>query len=123
MASFRIQFDAKEMQDLLASENGPTGEYLAKKALQVEARAKRLCPVDTGNLRASITSAIDVDGDTITAVVGTNVAYAPYVEFGTVRMNAQPFLLPALASILSGGNALDIAGQSYTVTGTGKTNG
>ena len=36
-------------------------------------------PVDTGRLRGSITYEIDVDaGET---VVGTNVEYAPYVEF------------------------------------------
>lgn len=28
--------------------------------------------------------------------VGTNVYYGPYVEFGTVKMKAQPFLHPAL---------------------------
>ena len=29
-------------------------------------------------------------------LVGTAVFYAPYVEFGTIRSNAQPFLRPAL---------------------------
>ena len=29
-------------------------------------------------------------------LVGTPVDYGPYVEFGTVRSNAQPFLRPAL---------------------------
>ena len=28
--------------------------------------------------------------------VGTDVTYAPYVEFGTIKMPAQPFLFPAL---------------------------
>lgn len=37
------------------------------------------CPVDTGNLRTSISH----DSDEDTAIVGTNVEYAPYVEYGT----------------------------------------
>lgn len=30
------------------------------------------------------------------AHVGTNVEYAPYVEYGTRRMGAQPYLRPAM---------------------------
>lgn len=37
------------------------------------------CPVQTGRLRGSIT--VNVEGNT--AEIGTNVEYAPYVEFGT----------------------------------------
>lgn len=59
--------------------------------LQAENYAKRLCPVDTGNLRNSITHTSDDD----TAYIGTNVEYAPYVEYGTSRTKAQPFLKPA----------------------------
>lgn len=44
-----------------------------------ESYAKKLCPVDTGNLRNSIThQRYDED----TEVVGSNVEYAPYVELG-----------------------------------------
>lgn len=37
--------------------------------------------VDTGNLRNSITH--KVDPDELACYVGTNVEYAPYIEFGT----------------------------------------
>ena len=57
-----------------------------------ESYAKRRCPVDTGNLRNSITHQ---QYDDKTEVIGTNVEYAPYVELGTVRMKARPFLRPA----------------------------
>lgn len=57
-----------------------------------EAYAVDYCPVDTGRLRGSIT----YDTDDTTMYVGTNVEYAPYVELGTVNMDAQPFLRPAL---------------------------
>lgn len=53
---------------------------LEKAALFIENEAKLRCPVgDTGLLRASITH--DVEGNE--AVIGTNMEYAPYVEYGT----------------------------------------
>lgn len=59
--------------------------------LQAEGYAKKKCPVDTENLRNSITHTRDKDS----AYIGTNVEYAPYVEMGTSRMKAQPYLRPA----------------------------
>lgn len=61
--------------------------------LVAEGYAKRLCPVDTGRLRNSITHTVDIKGEA--AYIGTNVEYAPYVELGTSRQKAQPYLKPA----------------------------
>lgn len=61
--------------------------------LLAEGYAKRACPVDTGNLRNSITHAVDAGEKAV--YVGTNVEYAPYVELGTSKMDARPFLRPA----------------------------
>lgn len=66
---------------------------LQRAGMLVEADAKRNCPVDTGRLRASITTS-PVEEHTVT--IGTNTEYAPYVELGTCKMSAQPFLQPAL---------------------------
>lgn len=66
-------------------------------ALTAEKYAKQDCPVDTGRLRSSITHETDKN----TAYIGTNVEYAPYVEMGTSRMRAQPFLEPAMEQHLS----------------------
>lgn len=52
---------------------------LTRACLTVENAAKENCPVDTGELRASIT--YNIQGKT--GEVGTNVEYAPYVEYGT----------------------------------------
>lgn len=49
--------------------------------------------VDTGRLRNSITHDIE---DKNTAVIGTNVKYAPYVEFGTSKSQPYPYLKPAV---------------------------
>lgn len=48
---------------------------------QAEGYAKDLAPVDTGNLRNSISHKVD-DGEPA-AYIGTNVSYAPYVELAT----------------------------------------
>ena len=66
---------------------------LEERGLAAEGYAKRACPVDTGNLRNSITHAVESGEDAV--YVGTNVEYAPYVEMGTRLTAAQPFLRPA----------------------------
>jgi HK97 gp10 family phage protein len=60
--------------------------------LVAESYAKMNCPVDTGNLRNSISHTVKKD----TAYIGTNVEYAPYVEFGTSKTKPQPYLKPAV---------------------------
>ena len=63
--------------------------------LVAEGYAKKLAPVDTGNLRNSITHEVD-DGEPA-PYIGTTVGYAPYVCLGTIHIEAQPFLKPAVA--------------------------
>lgn len=58
------------------------------------ASAIRNCPVDSGQLQNSLT--MDVNDETHTGSVGTNVEYAPYVEIGTTGHKPQPFLQPAV---------------------------
>lgn len=65
--------------------------------LVAEGYAARLCPVDTGRLRNSITHVAEENQVTI----GTNVEYAPYVEMGTVKTKAQPFLGPSITNHIS----------------------
>lgn len=49
--------------------------------LVAEGYAKKLCPVDTGNLRNSITHQVDEGEPAV--YIGSNSEYAPYVELGT----------------------------------------
>lgn len=87
--------------------------------LTAERHAKEKCPVDTGNLRNSITHQMDGDNKVL---IGSAVKYAPYVELGTGKyteggrktawiyeddkgnwhrtsgQKAQPYLKPALAN-------------------------
>jgi hypothetical protein len=96
--------------------------------LIVQAQAKLLAPVaikNGGRLRASITTrsgfgqetkpsginAVSTDiiekpNDPFETFVGTPVEYGPYMEYGTIRTRAQPFLRPALD--LARGRALTV---------------
>jgi phage gpG-like protein len=75
---------------------------LILRAIQVEAAAKRNASgrpgpnVITGRLRGSITWKPGEDEISPYVDVGTNVFYAPFVELGTSRAPAYPFLRPAL---------------------------
>jgi HK97 gp10 family phage protein len=63
----------------------------------VNGDAKNIVPVDSGNLRNSIHGSVEVGSPTeIVGKVATSTEYAPYVEFGTSKMGARPFLWPAL---------------------------
>ena len=95
----QLKWNDQDMMVLFESEDGAVAKELVKIALKVEAGAKRRCPVDTGRLRSSITHELRVDAEGLHAVVGTDVEYAAYVEFGTSRMHAQPFLRPALDEV------------------------
>ena len=66
-----------------------------------ESYAKGLAPVDTGNLRNSITHESEDDGHTV--VVGTNVKYAPYQELGApnAHVPAHPYIRPAFENHMS----------------------
>lgn len=46
-----------------------------------ESYAKQLCPVDTGNLRNSITHTTENNNRTV--VICSSVTYAPFIELGT----------------------------------------
>jgi HK97 gp10 family phage protein len=103
----RIVFDEAALKALFDSPDGPVGKYLAKGAVRVTRRAKELAPVDTGRLRSSIDNDLGRDDRGLVARIGSDVVYAPYVEFGTRRMRAQPFLRPALDAAFPAGGASD----------------
>lgn len=64
----------------------------------VEARAKQIVPVKTGNLRRSIHSVFENGG--LRGIVGPSVLYGKFVEFGTRRMAARPYMRPAAEAVL-----------------------
>ena len=113
-----IQF-TDNSKEVLAAMKAAAVRALEKCGLTAEGYAKKLCPVDTGNLRNSITHT--VDEEELAAYIGSAVEYAAYVELGTGKyvsggrptpwvyqdekgnwhrtngQKAQPYLKPAVA--------------------------
>lgn len=74
-------------------------------AFLIENQAKINSPVRTGTLRRSIhTDIVQADPDRVVAHIGPGVDYGVYVELGTRKMHARPYLRPAFES--EKGNAI-----------------
>jgi len=58
--------------------------------------AVTLVPVRTGNLKSTITIVKEKELERIVRAGGSQAPYAPFVEFGTPRMAARPFIRPAV---------------------------
>ena len=89
MPDVKLVSHVPKVKDAMQQAKDRALEIIGGKA---EGYAKRITPVRTGNLRNSITHA-QYDEDT--EIIGSNVEYAPYVELGTYRMAARPYLRPA----------------------------
>jgi HK97 gp10 family phage protein len=96
MPDAEVTFNREALGQLLVSDEA--AKDLQRRALKVDAAAKRLCPVDTGRLRGSITNQLGRDGEGLFALVGSDVDYAIFVELGTRHAPAQPYLRPALGA-------------------------
>jgi HK97 gp10 family phage protein len=59
------------------------GAALIKVGMKMMATARALCPVDTGDLRNSITAHKSLTKNAASISVAPHMSYAPYVEFGT----------------------------------------
>jgi len=69
-------------------------EITAMAAGEVAKKARKIVPVDTGALKASIKTRRERPM-AHAAVASTH--YAAFVEFGTVKMNAQPYMRPSVS--------------------------
>ena len=92
----RFRLESAHMRALL---DGPVMKNLTRRALRVEAAAKRNATgrpgpmVRTGRLRASITWRPGADSTSPYVDIGSSVHYAPYVEMGH---NNTPHVFPIL---------------------------
>lgn len=93
-------FNEAGLRDLL---NGPVEKDLVRRGIRVERSAKQYASgtgggpgVRTGRLRGSIAWRLGKDARSPYVDIGTAVHYGPFVELGTSRMAARPFLRPAL---------------------------
>lgn len=84
-----IHIDAPDLDGLIAKLGGfeavfgpVASNLLHRSALGVQAEVMPRTPVRTGNLRRRITVAVDPAPYPTFATVGTNLIYAPFIEFG-----------------------------------------
>ena len=71
----------KRLEKLSNTEN--IEKAMGKACAVVEAAAKQNAPKDTGALRSSITSKVEVEGKEVIGTIFTPLEYAPYIEYGT----------------------------------------
>lgn len=90
--SVRIKVDSK-IPHLTAQARQRAESFVAKAAADIEAQAKARAPVDTGLLKNSINERQEGD---LRHVVESPVHYSVYQEFGTRKMPAQPYMVPAV---------------------------
>ena len=81
MAKIMVCEVTSHTSEVLAAMHEQVAIALESIGQEAEGYAKDDCPVDTGRLRNSISHA--VEGDDV--YIGTNVEYAPYVEYGDYR--------------------------------------
>lgn len=81
----------------------PKSREAMKKALNnISAGAKNRVAVDTGATKSSISTSTEGNRDYARGEVGPTTNYAGFLERGTSRMRAQPFLRPATDAVLPG---------------------
>ena len=93
-----FHFDSSEMRHLEvdltkapASVQRKASRAIRKTAFDIEADAKILAPVDTGNLKNSISTDVTL----LSAEIGPTASYGYYVENGTRYQSPQPYMRPA----------------------------
>lgn len=82
----------------------------------VSAEAKALCPVDTGELQASIhVASVELVGSVVTGSVVADAPHAQFVEFGTGLRGSgtYPWDLPTSGVPITGSWIYDYKGQNW----------
>lgn len=108
-SNFKFSVTDDNSGEVLKATDEQIEKALIECGIKIQEYATNVVPVDTGRLRASLTYATSSgqgsgsstprgEAEEHTLYAGTNVEYAPYVEMGTSRMGAQPYLEPAFVN-------------------------
>lgn len=92
-ASVSVTLDTRVLSRAAELTDQKLGDALQTLANEIVAEAQSTVAVDTGALRDSLTS--EVSGE-LEIEVHDGVEYGQWVEFGTQKMPARPFLTPAV---------------------------
>lgn len=97
MNGVEVTWRPPQVVEAILTANPGVRRDIARLADAIVADARRLVPVDTGALKGTIRhTGVDLDG-TVDVVAGdATVDYAGYVEYGTGRGPAQPYMRPAV---------------------------
>jgi len=96
MDNFTIKStNLERFADKLANLQRPTfralEDYIKRSSEAVAGQARTRTPVNNGALRASITAQYQATGPvSVESSIGTNLSYAPYMEFGTGLVHDHP---------------------------------
>jgi HK97 gp10 family phage protein len=88
-----IRVNSNKLPTLGAAYTAQLQAVVSRAGFAIEAAAKGRCPVRTGTLQRSIHTVLSNNG--LTATVGPSVIYGIFVEFGTRRQGARPYMRPA----------------------------
>lgn len=88
--NIRMEVDTSKLNLDADKVNKAVSQELEKTAHRIERQAKELAPIDTGELRRSITT----EGSGLDYEIGTNLEYSEYIEDGTSPhiINGNPYL-------------------------------
>ena len=73
----------------------PASRVTEKAARDIERDAKAFAPVNTGNLRSSISTTVTVSRSSVAAEIGPTASYGGYVELGTSQIAPHAYMGPA----------------------------
>lgn len=93
-ATFNVKLDTAALDAIARNLNSSAREVVEELANDALARSQEIVPVDTGWLKA--TGAVGMPDNTARAIVAYEAEYAAYVELGTYKMGARPYLLPSV---------------------------
>lgn len=97
MANTTVTITHNEFPRIAAALPEKTSQVVRKVAFDIEAHAKIRVPKDTHALENSISTEVEDGG--LTAIIAPHMEYATYVEFGTKRISAQPYMIPAAEAV------------------------
>jgi HK97 gp10 family phage protein len=94
--SVRIVIKYNRLPEIAKKLPAVANDIVRKAAFDIEANAKLIVPFDTGKLKNSISCEFPTQ---TSAIVAPHTEYAGYVEFGTHRQGAKPYMRPAAEKV------------------------